>query len=235
MTYHKHSMIKPFELHREDLLELENVIRSLFEPNQGRLDIAAGYEGKKISPQDCQSFNALLGQTTLPRELDALTVDASSLGTDGREEKHARVYISGRVADIHLDTTADQTWLDQANQRLQAFFQTRKVWFAPVAKTLPPIFNISTIISLALIFVAIYFEREGLVAFPVMLMVAAAILLTLGLNRIFFPYARISLASEDQDDRPHYEPWVLAAYILILLTCIIGVLAPTWSSILSAM
>ena len=64
-------------------------------------------------------------------------------------------------------------------------------------------------------------------------MISVSILLILGLHRIIFPYTRISLASDAEDNRPNYEPFFLAGYMIIFIVCVTAVLWVTWRELIA--
>lgn len=225
MDYREYAVINPCVLHREDLLELEELMRSDLGGTDKDLTITATAAGHDISSVPFHSFRELLAQEKLPGQVDRLVIDARCSGDGSAIEKNVHLMLTNAISDMRINAQQDSAWGAKVYNDLKGFFKQKRPWYWYFAKSVPPVFNITlglTMLTLALIFVTKSFDA---LVFPVVMMLSATIYLTMGLKRVTFPYARISLEARKDDLRGNREANALGWHLVIVIGCILSIVA----------
>lgn len=234
MSIKKIVFISPVLLYKQDLFRLEQILRALLPESDYDFHISAFVDGQAILTRPYLSLEELLQEHDLPPHLDGMSFELKIYDSANRENiiRSIRVYLSKRIADIHLfaehSNAENSAWVSEARKEIETFFDQRQPWYSYIARSVPPIFNLSNGLALLMVGLIIVAGDYKALVFPILLVIAASVFLTLGVRKIFFRYARLCLFDREQDTRPNYELYTMLLYVLILAIAIAGTAIMTW-------
>ena len=237
MSIKKIVFIDPVVLYKKDLYQLEENIRRFLPENNFDYHISAFVDGQAILTRSYLSLDDMLSEPGLPSHLDGITFEIKIFDSAERENisRSMRIYLSKRIADIHLfaepSNAENSAWISAVRKDLEEFFEQKQPWYSYIARSIPPIFNLSNALALLMVGMIIVAGDYKALVFPVLLVMAASVFLTLGVRKIVYRFARLCLFEKEQDTRPNYELYTILVYLFILIVAIAGTAIMTYEYI----
>ena len=234
MSIKKIVFIDPIVLYKKDLYQLEQDLRRFLPEDNYDYHISASVDGQAILTRAYLSLDDMLTEPGLPQHLDRITFEIKIYDSANRENivRSIRIYLSKRIADIHLfaeiSDAENSAWITSVRKEIEDFFDKKQPWYSYIARSIPPIFNLSNGLALLMVGMIIVAGDYKALVFPVLLVMAASVFLTLGVRKIFFRFARICLFEKEQDTRPNYELYTMLVYLFILIVTIAGTAIMTY-------
>ena len=217
-TFNTFEIVHPLRLYKEDLLELEQVLKQDMTIKGDSFCTSVTVDDPKVSAKRFHSFADILDHTHV-KQARALTVDAREPDDTHQIDKHVQFMLNETLVDYRIHCH-DEQWFNAKAEQLNEFFKTRKPWYGLFSKIFPVIANVMIIISLLLLVPVLRTGDHLPLIFPGLLFAYALVLMVLGFNRIVFPYARVYLISREQAaaEREYEKPMLWAGALVLAIS-----------------
>jgi hypothetical protein len=212
--------LNPLLLYKDDLLELEGLIRRDMDIKGDNYHVTITVDDPKVSAQRFDSFADVYGHLPLKR-LKCMSIDAREHDDSHNVDKHVTFFLTDNFIEYRLHTQ-DENWFRAKKELLDRFFKQHRPWYWWLSKTFPVVANVMVIISFLLLHPVIKTGNLKLLVLPGMLFTYASLLMVLGLARRIYPTGRIHFVPRDQVPNKGLETVMLWTGVIVFPVAVGG-------------